>query len=108
MIKSKPYYAIKSLMPPILLITPIENKRFAVSGSKWIPIGPEVTQKMIAAAWEPLYPRKVPDRNFKVRSEGSDNVYLVTKFSDGLVMCSCPGFSYRKHCKHADFILKNY
>jgi len=41
------------------------------------------------------------------RVEGSKgNVYIVTE-EDGKVTCTCPGYTYRGHCKHTDEIIAN-
>lgn len=106
---STPYYAIKSLMPPGIITSPISGKTFAVAGSQWVELGPEVTRKMLQDAWQPLNPKgkvQVIDKSiqeFEVKSEKSDTVYSVTK-NGTYWSCSCPAFGFRHKCKHIESV----
>ena len=31
-----------------------------------------------------------------------DITYFVSRWKDGSVTCTCPGFTYREHCRHVD------
>ena len=31
-----------------------------------------------------------------------DVTYFVSRWKDGSVTCTCPGFTYREHCRHVD------
>jgi hypothetical protein len=98
----KPYYAIKSLYPPIVVEVP--SGRYAVSGSVWIPVTEDVTSKMVEAVWEPLYPRDETEhaiRKFEIGSSRSSETYTVTE-RGGVWSCSCPGFEFHKKCRHVE------
>jgi hypothetical protein len=94
----KPYYAMKTLFPPTLLTTPLEGKRFAVSGSTWIPVDETVTMQMLFDAWEPLYPKP---KFYNVPSEHGSHSYLASVFPGGIVKCTCWGFIRHKNCYHS-------
>lgn len=98
----KPYYAIKSLYPPIVIEVP--SGRYAVSGSVWIQVTEDVTAEMVESAWEPLYPRDTKEyttRKFEIESSRNAEKYTVTE-RGGVWTCSCPGFEYRKKCRHIE------
>lgn len=98
----KPYYAIKALYTPT--IVEVSSGRYAVSGSKWIEVGPEVTQEMVESTWEPLYPRdetEYAERKFLITSSRSEEKHTVTE-KGGVWKCSCPGFEYHKKCRHIE------
>lgn len=101
----KPHYAMTALYPPTVIDSVISNKRYAVSGSQWIEVGPEVTQQMVQAVWTPLHPRGVQD-NAKVKehiivSKSSGKTYSVTQDGNRW-SCSCPAFGFRRSCKHIE------
>ena len=53
--------------------------------------------------WTPTYvlkPKTVKPKVEKVRSSDGKKVYLVTTYSDGQKTCTCPGYSFRRFCKH--------
>lgn len=98
----KPYYAIKSLYPPIVIEVP--SGRYAVSGSVWIPVTEDVTAEMVEAVWEPLYSRDTAEhqtRKFEIASSRTTERYTVTE-KGGKWSCNCPGFEYHKKCRHVE------
>ena len=90
---------MKVNMPPALAT--MGGKRYAISGSKRLEVPEDTTMADL-----PRYmvidrdatDEDPPDR-WKV--EGSNgNQYTVTKLGSGL-HCSCPGYAFRKKCKHS-------
>lgn len=100
---TQPYYAITALYPPA--IANMHNgKRYAISGSIWIEIGPEITQKMVQDVWTPLYANVVKPSSAKVYSilsKSSGKTYTV-KHEGNRWSCSCPAFGFRNKCKHIE------
>lgn len=99
---------IKSHIPPTIFES--KNGRWAVSGSIWLSIGPNVTLDDVRAMWEDTSPliRKEPlplgQRNYQeweVKSSSTKEVYTV-KLVYGNWSCSCIGFGYRHKCKHIE------
>ena len=90
---------IKVKMPPALVT--IGGKRYAVSGSKYVEVPKNTTMADLSRYMvvdRDATEKSPPDR-WKV--EGSNgNQYTVTKLASGL-HCSCPGFVFRKKCKHS-------
>jgi hypothetical protein len=42
------------------------------------------------------------NKNNMIEIHGSNGkTYYLTKFSDGTISCTCPGYTFRKTCKHA-------
>ena len=42
-----------------------------------------------------------PIKTYKVPGSGN-NVYTITISENNSVLCSCPGFTYRRSCKHTE------
>jgi hypothetical protein len=102
LINMKPYYAITALYPPTVLDT--ISGRYAVSGSTWIPVTKDVTQKMAQDAWTPLLYREVKPatvNTYKILSASSGKTYNVTQ-DKGHWSCSCPAYGFRNKCKHIE------
>ena len=101
-----PYYSMTTLFPPTVIDMPDSGKRFAISGSTWIEVTPDVTQKMVQDCWTPtrptpVYRYEVEEKTFKAKSSRTGEEYVVTQ--KGTVWsCNCMGFEYRKKCKHVD------
>jgi hypothetical protein len=98
-----PYYAMKTHYPPGIIQSSVDGKRYAVAGSTWLEIGPEVTQKELQEAWTPLKAKtvqpKIETKHFTVKSSRPGVEYNVTQFGE-YWSCSCPGFEFYKKCKH--------
>lgn len=47
--------------------------------------------------------KKTTKRVFKVKSDKKDTIYEVT-YDGHRFDCSCPGFSFRKNCKHTKMV----
>jgi hypothetical protein len=108
--KEFPYYAMTTLYPPTVIDMPVSGKRYAISGSTWIEVTPEITQEMVQNAWTPLYVRRKEPlisetKNYTVTSSRTGEKYTVSQVR-GEWSCSCMGFEYRKKCKHVEQIKK--
>lgn len=92
--------SIKSFLPPTIVET--QNGRWAVAGGQWLPIPKTVTFEMLREAWvRDVTPKKVfKPGNWKVKGSKGDS-YTVTSL-DGQWNCTCPGFGFRRKCKHID------
>ena len=90
---------IKVEMSPALMT--MGGKRYAISGSKRLEVPENTTMADLPrymVVERDAADKSPPDR-WKV--EGSNgNQYTVTKLGSGL-HCSCPGFGFRKKCKHS-------
>jgi hypothetical protein len=89
---------IKVKMSPALAT--MNGKRYAVSGSKRIEVPENTTMEELPRfmTLDLNAGDETPPDRWKV--EGSNgNQYTVTKLS-GRLHCSCPGFVFRKKCKH--------
>ena len=42
-----------------------------------------------------------PIKTYKVPGS-SGNVYTITISENNDILCTCPGFTYRRHCKHTE------
>lgn len=101
-----PYYAMNTFYPPTVVDMPASGKRYAISGSTWIEVTPDVTQKMVQDCWTPLVPKRIiplleEEKTFKAKSSRTGEEYTVTQKGTQW-SCSCMGFEYRKKCKHID------
>lgn len=92
--------SIKSFLPPTIVET--NQGKWMVAGSQWLPIPNNVTLDMVRAAWIPeRTERKIfKPGNWKVKGSKGDS-YTVTS-QDGQWNCTCPGFGFRRKCKHID------
>ena len=63
-----------------------------------------------------FYPYKadkpnIPDSNknkvYKVKSSRGDKTYEVTINSSGEFSCTCPGYGFRRRCRHIDEVKKS-
>ena len=53
-----------------------------------------------------LTPEQLKTVTREVASSKGVGTYKVLVRSDGMKSCSCPGFMYRRHCKHTDNLKK--
>ena len=67
----------------------------------WLPVPEGTTLDDIE--WTPSYVPKVTKHTHtiaQVRSSDGKKIYLVTTFGNGKQTCTCPGYSFRRFCKH--------
>jgi len=95
---------VKSHCPPA--VAKIGNEYFIVPIWKRIP--DEVTQLRIRYEKPGSVPTTERPKEVTrvVKSTSSGRTYEVLVRSDGVKSCSCPGFMYRRHCKHTDALKK--
>lgn len=72
-------------------ITRLGNKLYAVPSYTELPEG--TTLNML----EWVRPT-TPKASFKTKHVGK---YIITIYDSGRVTCDCPGFTFRKKCKHS-------
>lgn len=99
---------IKSTLRPVLVTVGAKYNRIAggtileVNGKPWphqyVAVSKQLTLNDIE--WvSPSIPRKAKPQVQKVQGS-KGNVYTVTTFGNGSKTCTCPGFQYRRFCKH--------
>lgn len=88
---------IRSSYPPAL---------FTANGKTYVlPVWQEVPNgtTLDSIVWEKVLPKSmVPTKPTvdRVKSSDGKRIYLVTTYGDGRKTCTCPGFHYRRFCKH--------
>jgi len=85
--------------PAIVNIYP--NKSFALINCHWIPILQDITLEQINAVVQRRKTNGI--QIYNAPSGRVDKVYIVTHKNDSW-QCTCPGYYYRKHCRHIDGI----
>ena len=94
-------------MPPCLADT--ASGRYAISGSTWIRV-PDDTRFEDLEKYM-VYERKRPES----RSDGLHGVWAVkgskgahytVRAQSGRYSCTCPGFGWRRKCKHIEQVKK--
>ena len=94
---------VKSFLPPTLIQTP--RGTYAVFGGNWISVPSTTTLDEVRKAWIPDRPKKSAPSSKSIsvkisNSKGTDS-YDVT-YQQGMWSCTCPGFGFRRKCKHVD------
>ena len=95
---------IEVSMPPALFRN-ADGICYAIAGSAWVEVPPDTTfddlDKYMVYK-RPVFERPAGEKAWKV--EGSKgNVYTI-KLSDGAYSCTCPGFGFRRKCRHIEEI----
>jgi len=89
--------------PPVL--STLGNKRYAISGNVWIEVPMDTAFEDLPRymTWErPSKPVSAPSRSWEV--EGSKGNKYAVRLSQGVWSCSCPGYSFRRKCRHIDSV----
>ena len=108
--KPKRRYAVKGgLIPPFTMT--LNGERYIMPG--WYKLKPdEATPDIKDIAF---YPYKAPkpdlpniDSNkvYKVKSSKGDKEYLVQMNNSGSMECTCPGYQFRRSCRHIKTVLQ--
>ena len=102
--KPKRSYAVYGgLIPPALMN--YGSEKYIMPGWYKLPED-EPTPELKDIAFYPYKPKKdnIPniDSNkvYKVRSSKGDKVYEVKMNSSGSLECECPGYGFRRSCRH--------
>jgi len=107
--KPKRSYAIYGgLIPPFT--TTINGERYIMPG--WYKLKPnEETPNIKDIAYYPYKPKKEPlpniDSNkvYKVVSSKGNKEYLVQMNVSGSMECTCPGYGFRRKCRHIEEVV---
>lgn len=99
-------YKVKSLSPPAI-IPKLGGKTYALLGGKWFEIPSDTKLEDLDEYWEKMYPDtpKISHKDgvwHRVSSKGTKKYKVVLK--DGQFSCECPGFMFRKYCRHIDSV----
>ena len=87
-------------MPPALF-TNREGIRYAIAGSAWVEVPADTTFDDLPkyVVYKPRELASVPGEKTWSIEGSKGNLYSV-KLSDGVYTCSCPGFGFRRKCRH--------
>ncbi len=107
--KPKRSYAIYGgLIPPFT--TTINGERYIMPG--WYKLKPdEETPNIKDIAYYPYKPKREPlpniDSNkvYKVVSSKGNKEYLVQMNVSGSMECTCPGYGFRRKCRHIEEVV---
>ena len=92
---------IRVHMPPAICKMPWVDKTYAIAGSTWVEVPAEtkledISKYMVFDGWLDVCSHEV-----EYEVDGSrGNKYRVRCDSEGIWSCTCPGFGFRRKCKH--------
>ena len=106
--KPKRRYAIKGgTIPPFTM--ELNGNRYIMPG--WYKLKPnEETPDIKDIAYypykakKPNLPNMKEDKVYKVKSSKGDKEYEVSVTKNGTFSCTCPGYGFRRKCRHIDYI----
>ena len=81
----------------------VDGKRYAISGSTWIEVPPETTFEdlsMYMVVKQREDNQEEGEKSWQVK--GSKGTEYTVSFRQGRWSCSCPGFGWRRRCKHVE------
>lgn len=104
-------YKVWSTYPPALYTDPSGRVRIVAGtvykvmvGKNTIPITQSLPASTTLSQMQWMRPVITPTINTKpttTRVQGSGGkTYIVTTYTDGKRTCTCPGYTYRRSCKH--------
>ena len=94
-------YPVEMPMPPGIFKSTVSGKTYAVGG-KWVEI-PEGTTREDLHKYAIHKKREFDIKTWKVTSS-SGSTYTVTRINGERYTCNCPGFKFRRKCKHTQQI----
>jgi hypothetical protein len=108
--KPKRRYAVKGgLIPPFTMT--LNGERYIMPG--WYKLSENEDMPNIEdIAFHPYKPKREPlpniDKNriYKVLSSKGDKEYLVQMNNSGSMECTCPGYQFRRSCRHIKTVLQ--
>ena len=110
--KPKRTYAIYGgLIPPFIMS--IGSDKYIMPGWYKLDNNTETLPDIKDIAFYPYKPKKdnkpniESDSIYKVRSSKGDKVYEVKMNNSGSLECECPGYGFRRRCRHIDEITRS-
>ena len=98
-------FPIKCRFPPTLVNSPRTGIRYVIGDGKWVEVPPETTREDMSKwfTWEP-YKAQEDATAGSWQVVGSTGTKYTVKRAKGAYSCSCPGFGWRRKCKHVEQI----
>ena len=96
------------MVPPALANLP--SGRYAVAGSTWIRVPDDTKFEDLDKymTYERKRPESLPDASERVwEVKGSKGAHYTVRADYGRYTCTCPGFGWRRKCKHIEQIKKD-
>ena len=87
------YTERNSEISPALNFSPVDEIPYIMDLREW-------ANKRVRD-YEKNYPKLPPIKTYKIPGSGN-NVYTITISENNDILCSCPGFTYRRSCKHIE------
>jgi len=82
----------------------LPSGKFVVCNEGWIPVPESYTYDDVRKNWKKVVLKsQIKDKVIRVKSNSSNQTYQIT-IERGNYHCTCPGFSFRRKCKHVDQI----
>lgn len=93
---------VKVNIPPALFTAP-SGQRYAVAGSQWIPVPLDTTHATLDqfVSYSPPEVQQ-DDNNGSWQVTGSKGSSYTVRVRAGQWFCSCPGFGFRRKCRHIE------
>ena len=96
---------ITAPFPPAIVELP--SGRYVVGGSSWLRVESDFTMEQAHTLWQrPKHVEPPKPRVFEVANSKGNGFYQVTVGGLSGPTCTCPGFGFRRTCKHVDTALK--
>ena len=103
---------IESVLPPTVIKSVVDNKRYFVCGGIWQEVHEAFSLDDAYSHWiKKTYNVKkfqqiTKDKTVSVPSSDGKKTYTVV-LSPNKVTCTCTGFGFRNKCKHIEKVLNN-
>ena len=94
-------------VPPAIANLP--NGRYAVSGGTWVRVPDDTKFEDLDKymTYERKRPESPPDASERVWAVvGSKGAHYTVRANQGRYTCTCPGFGWRRKCKHIEQVKK--
>ena len=100
---------VKVQWNPILSRMPISGQLYAISGGTWIPVPDGTTRADLPKymTWDrPGSAADAPQMDRWTVKGSRGNSYRVEAYN-GSWRCSCPGYQYRRKCRHIEEVKRD-